>query len=73
MAEELKRRSEVSEDLKWDLKGIFSSEEEFDEVLEEFLDSVKTFVGNYKGNLTDSETVVDALANYEEIIEKQVI
>lgn len=70
MAEQLKKRSEVSEELKWDLTGIFASEAEFDKAFEDFLIEVKDFVGKYKGNLTDASMVAEALANYEEILAK---
>ncbi|HLR92149.1 MAG TPA: oligoendopeptidase F [Atopostipes sp.] len=68
MAEQLKPRSEVSDQLKWDLTGIFETEEEFQSTLEEFPSTVDAFVEQYKGNLTDANAVVEALHTYEEII-----
>lgn len=68
MAEELKKRSEVSDDLKWDLSGIFKTEENHAQALEDFLTEVDSFVEDYKGNLTDAKTVAKALSQYEEII-----
>lgn len=68
MVEELKVRSEVSEDLKWDLTGIFATEDEFQTTLEAFPKEVDAFVEKYKGNLTDAETVVEGLRKYEDII-----
>lgn len=70
MAEQLQKRSDVSEDLKWDLTGIFASEAEFDKAFEDFLIEVKNFVEKYKGNLTNASMVVEALANYEAILAK---
>ena len=70
MAEQLQKRSDVSEDLKWDLTGIFASEAEFDKAFEDFLIEVKDFVEKYKGNLTDASMVAEALANYEAILAK---
>lgn len=70
MAEQLQKRSEVSEELKWDLTGIFASEAEFDKAFEDFLIEVKDFVKKYKGNLTDASMVAEALANYEAILAK---
>lgn len=70
MAEQLQKRSEVSEELKWDLTGIFASEAEFDKAFEDFLIEVKDFVEKYKGNLTDASMVAEALANYEAILAK---
>lgn len=70
MTGQLKKRSEISESLKWDLTGIFTSEEEFKKNLEQFLLEVKKFVKSYKGNLDSAEIVVEALKNYEKIIAK---
>lgn len=68
MAKQLKPRSEVSEDLKWDLTGIFKDEEEFESTQKDFLKQVEAFVEEYKGNLTDAETVVQALHKYEDLL-----
>lgn len=70
MAEHLKKRSELSEELKWDLTGIFASEEEFQKTLEAFPGEVRKFSEKYKGDLDSAERVVEALKNYEEIIAK---
>lgn len=70
MAKQLKKRSEISEDLKWDLTGIFASDKEAEKALEEFLSEVKSFTKKYKGNLESAEKVVEALASYEKIIAK---
>ena len=70
MAEQLKKRSELSEELKWDLSGIFASEEEFQKTLEAFPGEVRKFSEQYKGNLDLAEKVVKALKNYEKIIAK---
>ncbi len=70
MAEKLQKRSEVNDSLKWDLTGIFASEEEFELTLEEFSTDVNSFVEKYKGNLGDAEAVVEALHKYEDVIAK---
>ncbi|MDN6161330.1 MAG: oligoendopeptidase F [Atopostipes sp.] len=70
MAEELKKRSEISEKIKWDLKDIFATEEEFQKTLNEFLLNVEEFVEEYKGNLDSAETLVEALKEYEKIMAK---
>ncbi|NLC66955.1 MAG: oligoendopeptidase F family protein, partial [Clostridium sp.] len=69
MAEQLKR-SEINEDLKWDLSGIFASEKEFENSLKEFLSEVDSFTKKYKGNLDSAEITIEALAKYEDIIAK---
>lgn len=70
VAEKLQKRSEVEESLTWDLTGIFASEAEFEQTLEEFLKEVDAFVAKYKGNLEDAEGVVEALHTYEKVIAK---
>ena len=68
MVEELKPRSEVSEQLKWDLSNIFKTEEAFQEAYESYPKQVNSFADEYKGNLKDAETVIEALHKYEELI-----
>lgn len=68
MAEQLKPRSEISEDLKWDLTAIFKDEADFEATQADFLKKVEVFVEEYKGNLTNSETVVEALHKYEDLL-----
>ncbi len=68
MAEELKVRSEVSEDLKWDLTGIFATEADFDAAFAAFPENIANFVSEYKGNLNTAEDVVAALHKYEALV-----
>lgn len=68
MATQLQKRSEVSNDLKWDLKGIFASEKEAQDSLDKFLLDVDSFCLQYKGKLDSPKTVLQALENYEEIL-----
>jgi oligoendopeptidase F len=65
MTKELKVRSEVSDDLKWDLSAIFKTQEEFEETLAELPKEVESFVGKYKGNLSEVETIIEAIEAYE--------
>ena len=68
MAEELKVRSEVSEDLKWDLTGIFATEEDFNQAYAVFPENIANFISEYKGNLNTAEDVVAALHKYEDVV-----
>lgn len=68
MAEQLKPRSKISNDLKWDLTGIFATEEDFESALQVFPNNVNAFVEQYKGKLTTAEIVIEALHKYEKII-----
>lgn len=68
MVEELKARSEVSDDLKWDLTGIFETEADFQETFKNYPKQVDAFAKGYKGNLKDAKAVVEALHKYEALI-----
>lgn len=70
MSEEIKDRSSVAEELKWDLSAIFPSQAAFEEALTALPKEVETFSAKYDGNLADITTVVEAIKNYEEIIAK---
>jgi len=70
MAEQLKTRAQVSDDLKWDLTGIFATEEDFEDALNEFPKQVESFVAEYKGNLEEASDIVEALEDYEAVIAK---
>lgn len=64
---ELKTRQEVSDELKWDLSDIYETEEAFKAVLEQVPADVDSFVNTYEGKLTEKETILEAIAAYEEI------
>lgn len=68
MTEEVKVRSEVSDDLKWDLSAIFSSQEEFEQALEQLPKDVEAFAKKYDGKLTDVDTLVEAIEAYEGLL-----
>ncbi|OJF92199.1 oligoendopeptidase F [Alkalibacterium sp. 20] len=68
MSEEILDRSSVAEDLKWDLSAIFPSQVAFEEALEALPKEVDAFSAKYRGNLTDANTVVDAIKEYEDIV-----
>jgi oligoendopeptidase F len=70
MSEEMKKRSEIAEELKWDLSDIFPDQAAFEEALEALPKEVDAFSTKYDGNLTDITTVVKAIKEYEEIIAK---
>lgn len=70
MSEEVKKRSDVSEELKWDLSAIFESQEAFETALKELPEEVEAFSAKYDGNLTGVNTVVEAIKKYEEISAK---
>ncbi|MER2064586.1 MAG: hypothetical protein ABS873_08025 [Alkalibacterium sp.] len=70
MSEEMKKRSEIADELKWDLSAIFPSQEAFEEALKELPKEVEAFAAKYDEKLTDITTVVQAIKDYEDIIAK---
>ncbi len=66
--ENMKAREEVPEHLKWDLTRIFSSEDEFQQALENVQEKAKKLVDQYKGELQEPETIVACLEDYEELM-----
>lgn len=67
MSEQLLKRSDVAEELKWDLSAIFETKEEFEEAAKQLPGDVAAFAAKYDGQLTEAETVVEAIAAYEEL------
>lgn len=67
MAEGLKTRSQVPENLKWDLTDIFETEDIFEDALMQVPADVESFVNTYQGKLVDTDTVIEAIQFYESI------
>lgn len=67
MSEELVKRSEVDQKLKWDLSLIFETEEAFKEAKVQLVKDIDSFVSKYKGNLTEANVIVDSIKDLEEI------
>lgn len=65
MSEQLLKRSEVAEELKWDLSAIFATEEEFNQTAEQLPEDVAAFASKYDGKLDGADTVVEAIKEYE--------
>lgn len=65
MIDSLQARSEVKESLTWDLKDLFQSEKEFEDLLEEINEQALLFTEKYAGRLEDADTVIEALRVYE--------
>lgn len=70
MSEELKLRSEIQEELKWDLSAIFETQEDFEAALEELPKDVDKFVDKYNNSLTEVGIVIEAIESYEELSAK---
>ncbi|MBM6614755.1 oligoendopeptidase F [Desemzia sp. RIT804] len=67
--EELKNRSEVQEELTWDLTALYETKEDFEAAIEELKAAVDQFITEYEGKLTDTSIIVKALKKYEQIQE----
>lgn len=68
MTETLKRRHEVKEEETWDLSALFPSDEAYEKALAELNESVATFTTAWQGKIVDTETVIDALTQYEQLL-----
>ena len=66
--EQLKKRSEVSNDLKWDLTRLFKTEEDYEKEIEKvkkLSDKLKSF----ENNINNTKDLIASLDIYEEIVE----
>lgn len=68
MAEELKKRSEVPENLKWDISLIYASKEEMYKDLDAAKELCKTMVEKYKGKLTSGKQIDDCVSDYQQFL-----
>ncbi|EFI41317.1 oligoendopeptidase F [Peptoniphilus sp. oral taxon 386] len=68
--EALKNRSEIDESLKWDLSRIFKSEDEYNTKLNEMIKLSDELV-KFKGNIKNSEDLLNSIKIYEKIMEAQ--
>ena len=57
MAETLKKRSEIPENLKWDTSRIFKTKDDLKKALEEFKSLTEEIENTYKGKLNDAATI----------------
>lgn len=70
MAESLKKRSEIAEELTWDLTALFASKEEALHTLENLQDEVRQFGKEYDGQLQEATVIVGALHAFSAIRQK---
>ncbi|MCR5558353.1 MAG: oligoendopeptidase F [Butyrivibrio sp.] len=69
MAETLKKRSEISENLKWDTSLIFASKEEMFKKLDECMELSESIEKKYKGKLTSKKIINECLEEYAKFLE----
>ncbi len=68
MAETLKKRSEVPEQLKWDTSRIYKTPEDMLDALHKATQLSLDIEKKYKGNLKDGKTINECLAEYEKFL-----
>ena len=68
MDNKILKRSEVSENLTWNISDIYSSVEEWEEALLDLKSKVNDFVDSYKSYLNGVEVFKSALTDIDEIL-----
>lgn len=68
MTETLPFRKEVPLEEKWDISGLFTSDDEFYQTLTETIRSAKAFNAQYVNQLNDVQIIEQALDDYSEIL-----
>lgn len=72
MVKSLPTRSEVNLEETWNLKDLFTSEEEYQAAIVELQQDVSSFHDTFKGNIKDAQSAENALKGYSDIYEKFV-
>ena len=67
---ELQKRSEVPEELKWDLSLIYPTLEDWQADFDASVKLSEDIEKQFKGKLTDAQTIVDCLAHLEALYKK---
>lgn len=65
--EKIKKRSEVEEKLKWNIKALYNTENDYENDLEKLVNLSKEFKAKYENRLKDEDTILEAIKVYEEI------
>ncbi len=68
MADELKSRKDVPENLKWNLSLIYKNQEEFDRDFEKVKELTDRIEKEYKGRLNSPENIIKCLDDYAEVV-----
>ncbi|MGB7605343.1 MAG: oligoendopeptidase F [Lutisporaceae bacterium] len=69
MAKELKERKDVEQSLTWDLSAIFSTEELYNEAVEEAKELTEEIEKSFKGKLNSAEAINQCLDKLKKVIE----
>lgn len=65
--EKIKKRSEVEEKLKWNIKALYNTEKDYEDDLNKLVNLSKDFKKKYENNLKDEKTILEAMEVFEEI------
>lgn len=65
MTNAMPKRQEIDVQLTWDTDILFPTPDNYKENLAAYTKQVTAFESNYKGKLTDKDTIVSALTEYE--------
>jgi len=65
--EKIKKRSEVEEKLKWNIKALYNTEKDYEDDLNKLVNLSKDFKKKYENNLKDEKTILEAMKGFEEI------
>lgn len=68
MTNAMPKRQEIDVQLTWDTDILFPTPDNYKENLAAYAKQVTAFESNYKGKLTDKDTIVSALTEYEKIV-----
>lgn len=63
----LLKRSEIPENLKWDIKALYGSEDEYEKDVELMINMSKNFKKDFENKLNDEKTIIEAIKIYEKI------
>ena len=63
----LLKRSEIPENLKWNIKALYGSEEEYEKDVELMINMSKNFKMDFENKLNDEKTIIEAIKIYEKI------
>ena len=68
MTNAMPKRQEIDKKLTWDTSLIYKSPVEYRQALQDFKEMVSQFESQFKGKLTDSQTITSALKRFEECL-----
>src|SRR5699024_11217474 len=73
MVSKMPNRKDVKTEETWDLKDLFKTEAEYEIALNDLQKLVKDFVNKYKNQITDAESVVEVMKDYDKIYEAIIL